>query len=270
MIKLYVSTYGNDVSWISFPNIVPIEVGAANRNSNYPINYRLRDDVGINISSENAYYGELTGLYYIWKNEQISLDDIIGFAHYNKVLNVTPKKINRIISSRNNVWIVRGKEAIRKHSYPKDVEVLVSILKKEYPDYYESWKKIYDNSGASVRMDANCETCQMFFTSGRDFNNYCCFLFDVLAKLHKKLGNVNREKYHKRYCAFLGERLLSVYLMTNNSIVRSVPTINEGGTKLGSDFYFYCKKLFPKIELNSSLLKKIKNKFVGQKKSSYK
>ena len=64
-IKLYISTFGFKCDWIK--NGTPIEVGAANRNN---FIYSLRDDSGENISNDNAYWGELTGLYWIWKNQR--------------------------------------------------------------------------------------------------------------------------------------------------------------------------------------------------------
>lgn len=97
-IKLYVSTFGFKCGWIK--NAMPIEVGAALRD-NYL--YPLHDNTGENISSDNAYWGELTGLYWIWKNVKFQEDDIIGFCHYNKILNISRRKIVSIIE-RGGGW----------------------------------------------------------------------------------------------------------------------------------------------------------------------
>ena len=48
----------------SNPIYVPLQVGAAlNENLGY-----IRDDSGDSISELNPYYGELTGMYWLWKN----------------------------------------------------------------------------------------------------------------------------------------------------------------------------------------------------------
>ena len=212
MIKLYVSTFGNSISWIKGKQmLLPIEVGCARRNAN-TVQYDLRDDAKDNISELNEYFGELTGLYWIWRNEKFKQDDIVGFAHYNKILDIKDKYVERIIMNREAEWIVRDPVCIPQHSYPEDVTVLISILKADYPQYYEAWNCCYDARGEGKV----CYNCELFYTSSNEFKNYCEFLFSVLFKVYDVIGNVEREPYHKRYLAFLGERLLTVYLYANN------------------------------------------------------
>lgn len=88
------------------------------------------------------------------------------------------------------------------------------VLKESYINYYYTWMKLYDYKGESY--NANCNNCELFYTNISEFNLYCSFLFGVLNKVYKKIGSVNRDRYNQRYLAFLGERLLSVYLLTNN------------------------------------------------------
>ena len=90
MYNIYVSTFGKKVINVKYG--IPIEVGAQNRTS---FIYPIHDDTGDNISQENEYYGELTGLYWVWKNVKIEDTDIIGFCHYNKALNISSKKIKK-------------------------------------------------------------------------------------------------------------------------------------------------------------------------------
>lgn len=45
------------------PIYIPLQVGAA---LNLDLGY-MRDDVGDSISALNPYYGELTGMYWLWK-----------------------------------------------------------------------------------------------------------------------------------------------------------------------------------------------------------
>lgn len=42
----------------------------------------MGDDTGDSISAANQYYGELTGLYWLWKNCHDV--DIIGICHYRR------------------------------------------------------------------------------------------------------------------------------------------------------------------------------------------
>ena len=53
----------------------------------------------------------------------------------------------------------------------------------------------------------------MFITSGRVFKDYCFWLFDILTKMRAMVGDKPDVGANmRRYCAFMGERLLSVYI----------------------------------------------------------
>ena len=210
-IKLYISTFGFKCDWIK--NGTPIEVGAANRNN---FIYSLRDDSGENISNDNAYWGELTGLYWIWKNVEFKDTDIIGFAHYNKILSISRKKIKSLTEKGYNGIVLKPFKMV-SHSYPEDITILCNVLQEFYPQYHNAWKLIYNEDGSS--KSENCSNCELFYLTKNVFDAYCSFLFGVLFKIRAIIGDVNRIPYHKRYCAFLGERLLSVYLLANNTNV---------------------------------------------------
>lgn len=212
MVKLFISTFGANVEWIKFKTIIPIEVGVKCRTTD-TIHYNLTDDRFDSISDLNPYYGELTGLYWIWKNYQFNDDDIVGFAHYNKVLDIDSKSVEKIIYEKKAQWIVRDRVRMVEHDYISDIEVLENVLKKHFYSYYCVWKELYNSKGES--KIENCVNCEMFYTSVEEFKNYCTFLFGVLFEVQKIIGEVERTPYHKRYCAFLGERLLSVYLEKN-------------------------------------------------------
>ena len=60
-----------------------------------------------------------------------------------------------------------------------------------------------------------CNSKNIFITTGAEFNAYCNFLFQLLDRVKEDIGDNNEDRYSKRYCAFFGERMLSVFLRGN-------------------------------------------------------
>lgn len=73
----------------------PIHVGAAASSLHLEIE---RDDVGNNISLKNPQYGELTALYWAWKNDFDS--EYIGLGHYRRIpmISKRPLRLSLAIS----------------------------------------------------------------------------------------------------------------------------------------------------------------------------
>ena len=57
----------------------PLQVG---REEKEDLGY-LCDNTGDNISAENCYYSELTGMYWVWKNSHAK---VVGTCHYRRYL----------------------------------------------------------------------------------------------------------------------------------------------------------------------------------------
>lgn len=267
-IHIYISTFGKQ-KIIKVKNAQVIEVGGgkiANKNN---FHNSLRDDSGINISSENEFFGELTGLYWIWKNISFQENDLIGFAHYNKALHVSLFEILKFFNSNgNHKWCALEEHYNRDHPRPNELMAIKKILKTKYPEYYKIWNEIYASDGSGN----SCRGGQLFITSRDEFQKYCEFLFDVLFELKKDLDTQfgssdgvyrDADKSMRRYCAFMGERLLNVYLRTNNCDVK--------GCKMRCYWHInIARKIIKtfKINRNTKVYKILKNKF-GYK-SSYK
>ena len=91
----YISTYG--LRCLNKGGGICLEVGAYGRDN---FLYPLHDDTGSNISGDNEYYGDLTALYWIWKNGEIKKDKIISFRHYNKYLVISKKKACKYLKKK--------------------------------------------------------------------------------------------------------------------------------------------------------------------------
>lgn len=249
--NIYISTFGNKVKKVC--GGVPIEVGACGREN---FLYDLRDDTGDNISSENPYFGELTGLYWVWKNAYFGDDDVIGFCHFNKSLLIQPNRAENLLSSGYD-FIVCRHQAIPAMGRREDYNVLLDILKNEYPSVYESFYAVYGDDGSSFR----CNAKNTFITTGKEFEKYCSFLFEVLRKCRNIIGDVE-ERSIKRYAALFAERLFTAYLYAERKI------FYEADVEYSEWYMTIAKMIINRLPFsgNSVILRKLRNKF---KKSSY-
>ena len=123
MYKIYISTFGQRAIRLRYSE--PLEVGAALR-SNFV--YPLKDNTGDNISSKNPCYGELTGLYWVWKNTNIADDDVIGFCHYNKCLDINKEKAIRWLAENPTGMITLFPGKIRNHPVPKECKKIIQNI----------------------------------------------------------------------------------------------------------------------------------------------
>lgn len=200
--KMFVSTFGFPVMHIQGAEAV--EVGAAGREN---FLYQWKDNTGINISEENPHYGELTGLYWVWKNHRYESGDIVGFCHYNKTLLISPERAERFLSSGYD-FIVCRHQAIPQYRWQNELLILKDILREKYPVIYCGFLELYREDGSSGK----CNAKNTFITTGREMNLYCTFLFDVLSECRRRIGDVPERKI-KRYNALFAERLLSAYIL---------------------------------------------------------
>lgn len=103
---IYIYTFGSKV--LKVANSTPLEVGAENRDN---FLYDLKDNSGVNISDQNEYFGELSGMYWVWKNcKQYSPIDIIGFVHYNKGFQISDKSLKSIIGGAMDYLATRKEQ----------------------------------------------------------------------------------------------------------------------------------------------------------------
>lgn len=217
-IKIIVATH--KPYWMpEDPMYLPIHVGAAGKES---IGYQ-RDDEGNNISSKNANYCELTGLYWAWKNLKA---DYIGLAHYRrhfsngkrfgdkkeKVINQAElekklKNTDILLPTPRNYWIETNYNQYAHAHHAIDLDTTKEILQEKYPEYLKAW----DSSMAKTTG----HRFNMFIMKKEKYDAYCEWLFDILFELEKRLDISAYNKNDSRVFGFVSERLLDIWIDTN-------------------------------------------------------
>lgn len=208
---------------------LPIHVGAAN--SDLDLGFQ-RDDEGDNISIKNKNYCELTGLYWAWKN----LDaDYIGLAHYRRHFTVRKGKDKKTlpINEQELTALLNKSDVIlpRKRNYyiettytqyihahhKEDLDITEQIIEEKCPEYKDAFNWVM-NSSKGHRFN-------MLIMKKDVFDAYCNWLFSILFELEKRLDISAYSVNDARVFGFVGERLLDVWIKTNNIQYVDIPYV---------------------------------------------
>lgn len=195
------------------PIYIPLHVGRA---SSTDIGY-LGDDTGDSISGWNHYFGELTGVYWVWKNIQDA--DIIGICHYRRYfLNqhrqlMNQKEYENILKEYD---LIVSNRAYADTSYQEyyaeahnaaDLLVTGEVLEEKYPEYAQSFDAAL--AGDSFYYG------NLMVTSRQLFQAYAAWLFDILFEVQKRIDVSQYDLYNQRVFGFLSEQLLKVWIDKN-------------------------------------------------------
>ena len=250
-IDIYISTFGEKIYGKKQKNCIPIEVGAAVRDDEHECKYSLRDDCGVNMSKENPYYGELTAIYWMWKNTNSSY---VGMYHYNKFLNISEDEAIRKFEEGYD-FIVTKKGNFIDHAIPDEYSKFLKVMLDYDSKFYETFNKIANPKGSGFFSGQN-----MFITTRKHFDEYCSFLFPLLEEVRKSIGDSNESPYNKRYCAFFAERLLTPWLVYNGLKFYEVSLLQVGSWQYQIMLRIYRSKvmfLLPK-KLKKMMKKKVR------------
>lgn len=218
---------------------MPLLVGA---DFNANPDHFLSDNTKDNISIKNPYYSELTGMYWIWKNTD---DESVGISHYRRYFStystyetlykgrltqrVKPISIKDLDNYLNYFdWVISTPKSVGNISlmqqfiechYKQDIDTTREVIKHMYPEYTNDFDAIMSSSSASFY--------NMFYTSKRELDAYCTWLFNILFKVEEFTDVSNYDTYQKRLYGFLSERLLNVWLHHQNVKIKYLAEYNS-------------------------------------------
>ena len=108
-------------------------------------------------------------------------------------------------------------EHYRRYHNIDDLVLVEDILKKQYPEYLESFKAIL----AGNTMFAN----NMFILKWDMFDELMNWLFSILFKFEDEINLDDYKNYQERIFGFLSERLITVWILHNNINYKELPLI---------------------------------------------
>lgn len=217
-VKVLVAAHKN-YKMPSDPMYLPVFVG---KEIHPEINHTFQgDNTGENISKKNPYYNELTAIYWGWKNLDL---DAMGLVHYRRYLSMSHNKsldtvlsteqveklLNKydIILPEKRKYYIETNKSHYLHAHEREpFYIMESIVKKDYPEYSESWDKVMNRTWAHM--------FNMFIMKKKPLNEYCNWMFDILSKVEEQTDISSYSTYEKRVYGFLSELLLDIWLDHN-------------------------------------------------------
>ncbi len=195
------------------PVYIPLQVGAA-LHEHYGY---LCDDTGDNISVKNPYYSELTGLYWIWKNNACA--DYIGLCHYRRYfLNnndnlMTEDDYVNVLSTYD---VIISKSQTGEYDYRtvygrshdiRNLDLAEKVIHSLYPEYTAAFEETMN--------DHHCYVGNLFVAPKELFCSYAEWLFNIFFAMEPLINTEGYDDYHKRLFGFLSEQLLIVWIRHN-------------------------------------------------------
>ena len=204
--------------------ITPLGVGS----NSFPKHW-LDEKKGENISHLNQYYGEHSGIYWVWKNcmNEFEDNDWIGFCHYRKLwLNdLYTKKQKFSFNSIYNKLLSENNEIFKKKKVIL-VQPIIFTKKNLFQDFKEVHKTkinvleeslnfLDSDNKVNFRKHLNLNIfyhLNLFITKKKDFIRYCEVLFPWLEKCMNFCKDKNLLiDYNIRLPSFLSERFVSYW-----------------------------------------------------------
>lgn len=192
---------------------VPLHVGRASAGE---LGY-LGDDTGDSISRWNNFYGELTGVYWVWKNEQEA--DVIGICHYRRFFLNGQR---RLMNQREYEEILKDYDIIVSNEVQADTNYLDyfgeahnaqdlltvgEVMAEKYPEYAPYFQSA---------MEGNTYYYGNLMVTSRElFASYAEWLFDILFEVEKRIEVETYDLYNQRVFGFLSEQMVKIWAEKN-------------------------------------------------------
>lgn len=204
--------------------------GGAEKSKTYN-NQFIGDNSGDNISNKNSCYNELSVLYWGWKN---CVADVKGLAHYRRFIGknkncneysnllsaseieqllnkydvIVPTKRKFYFMNTYNHYVLSQHEM--KETHKRDLDTLRDVIASLCPQYLPALQTVFNNSSAHM--------LNMFIMKDCLFNEYCEWLFSILAEMEKRINRY-------RVLGAMGEFLLDVFIITKKLNYVEMPLI---------------------------------------------
>lgn len=180
------------------------------------IGAELRDDTGETISRENPHCDELTVTYWAWKNRH---DAVKGIAHYRRYLAARPAEYAALLDGTADAllplpfccWPDTATQYSR-YNAPEAVAAMHAAIAAVHPGEAETAR--------AILAGPYLYNYNMLIARAAVFDDYCAWLFPILAHVRAHAPALFPPDTHTRVCGHLGELLYSIYMISRQDRLR--------------------------------------------------
>ena len=180
------------------------------------IGAELRDDTGETISRENPHCDELTVTYWAWKNRH---DAVKGIAHYRRYLAARPAECAALLDGTADAllplpfvcWPDTATQYSR-YNAPEAVAAMHAAIAAVHPAEAEAAR--------AILAGPYLYNYNMLIARAAVFDDYCAWLFPILAHVRAHAPALFPPDTHTRVCGHLGELLYSIYMISRQDRLR--------------------------------------------------
>ncbi|MFT3952094.1 MAG: DUF4422 domain-containing protein [Oscillospiraceae bacterium] len=190
--------------------VVPIQSGAAMTDERVAA---LTDSDGDGISEKNEAYSELTALYHLWKNAHRLAPGSAydGLFHYRRSLALDETDLRRIEAGQPDMILpfptIHAPDINAHHTRyltQSDWDAMRRALEELQPAYARAFDGIF--------AQQYFYNYNMLIAKREVLARYCAWLFPILART-EELAALTGSARGKRYLGYLGESLLTLYVL---------------------------------------------------------
>lgn len=193
------------------------------------------DDTGDNISHLNPWLGDLTGLYWTWKNTN---DEIVGTNQYRRLW--SNEQISSLDFNEKSLYVAGAIDLGRNlYDHFSDCHGEIGMLMLYEASHQKKIPFSFDELNILQRSNI-ISACNMFFAHRDVFDKVCSVLFDIIFELYHgckyalpfiQYDNPQKTK-QTRMIAFLSERILTLMYHNPKKYFGDVEIIGVGWSTL--------------------------------------
>ena len=196
----------------------------------YDVFCNFRDNTGDNISNQNEQYSELTGYYWVWKNDKDS--DIVGIEHYHRhFIKHHHIEIDDIIKSDDLLDAKDISNLLSEADFilPSKIYLCDYTLYELYLSCFDEYfikdcvkymKRYFIENNMKYYIDPLYYSLShniliknnMLITTKKNFNEYCELMFSIIDYLKQNVKTLAIG----RTWGYITEILPLIYVMANN------------------------------------------------------